>query len=181
MNEGITRRQASSALGTVSLGALLAACDARGSDGGASSTATVPTESGGSATVEPQTPSSADLVSLFDEASTCTLTPEETSVGAQVTNEDGIVQFVTVYPGWYRGRTVHIHVKVHPNGSDVLTSQLYFDEDVTEAVYRDATYASHTGRDTFNGSDGIFDPQMLLTLSSDAEGHLGLMTIGVGA
>ena len=33
--------------------------------------------------------------------------------GAQVTNADGIVEFVTVYPGWYQGRTVHIHGKVH--------------------------------------------------------------------
>src|SRR5207249_6075801 len=33
--------------------------------------------------------------------------------GIQKTDAKGLARFRTVYPGWYRGRTVHIHVKVH--------------------------------------------------------------------
>jgi protocatechuate 3,4-dioxygenase beta subunit len=44
--------------------------------------------------------------------------------GARATNNDGIVEFETVYPGWYRGRTVHIHAKVHLDKQTVLTSRL---------------------------------------------------------
>ena len=47
--------------------------------------------------------------------------------GAQVTNADGVAQFRTVYPGWYPGRTPHIHVKVHLDRTTVLPTQLYFD------------------------------------------------------
>ena len=42
----------------------------------------------------------------------------------------GVVEFLTVYPGWYRGRTVHIHAKVHLDGSTVLTTQFFFPDDV---------------------------------------------------
>lgn len=99
--------------------------------------------------------------------------------GAQVTNADGIVQFRTVYPGWYRGRTVHIHTKVHLNGSEVLTTQLFFDEGITDAVYTAEPYASNGGRDTFNDTDGIFDQRLILTLSEEGDGYLGVITLGV--
>jgi protocatechuate 3,4-dioxygenase beta subunit len=99
--------------------------------------------------------------------------------GAQVTNEDGIAEFETVYPGWYRGRTVHIHAKVHLDRQTVLTTQFFFDEDVTDQVYTDEPYASDTGRDQFNDSDGIFDERLVLTLSEEDEGWLGLMTLDV--
>ena len=55
--------------------------------------------------------------------------------GVQVTNAKGIVEFLTVYPGWYGGRSVHIHAKVHVDSATALTTQMYFDEDVTDAVY----------------------------------------------
>jgi protocatechuate 3,4-dioxygenase beta subunit len=54
--------------------------------------------------------------------------------GIQRTNAKGLAQFRTVYPGWYQGRTVHIHVKVHVGGSVVHTGQLYFPDSVTDAV-----------------------------------------------
>lgn len=34
--------------------------------------------------------------------------------GVQQTDEDGMVEFDTIVPGWYSGRTAHIHVKVRP-------------------------------------------------------------------
>ena len=99
--------------------------------------------------------------------------------GTQITNTAGIVEFLTVYPGWYRGRTVHIHCKVILNNTDVLTSQLYFDEKVTSAVYAAEPYASDSGRDTFNADDGIFRDETVLTVSKDGSGYLGVINLDV--
>jgi protocatechuate 3,4-dioxygenase beta subunit len=99
--------------------------------------------------------------------------------GAQVTNADGIVQFATVYPGWYRGRTVHIHFKVHLDKRTLLTSQLYFDENVTSKVYTQAPYSVHTGRDRFNRDDSIFDDSLIMTLREETGGYLGIMSVNV--
>jgi protocatechuate 3,4-dioxygenase beta subunit len=99
--------------------------------------------------------------------------------GAQVTNASGIVQFSTVYPGWYRGRTVHVHFKVHLDSRTLLTSQLYFDENVTSAVYSRAPYSTHTGRDRFNRDDTIFDQTLIMTLRQEGDGYLGIMSVNV--
>jgi protocatechuate 3,4-dioxygenase beta subunit len=76
--------------------------------------------------------------------------------GIQRSNAKGLAQFRTVYPGWYQGRTVHIHVKVHVSGSVVHTGQLYFPDSMTDAVYRRAPYSSRPSRDVRNGSDSIY-------------------------
>lgn len=62
-----------------------------------------------------------------------------------------------------------------------LTTQMYFDESTTEAVYADDPYRQHTGRDMFNDTDGIFDPGLVMTLADDEEGYVGVMTFGVDA
>jgi protocatechuate 3,4-dioxygenase beta subunit len=46
--------------------------------------------------------------------------------GIQKTDANGLTTFQTVYPGWYQGRTVHIHVKVHIGGNVVHTGQIFF-------------------------------------------------------
>jgi protocatechuate 3,4-dioxygenase beta subunit len=107
-------------------------------------------------------------------------TDEETYLrGVQVTNSEGIVEFLTVYPGWYRGRTVHIHAKVHLDSQTLLTTQFFFDEAVTDAVYAGVPYSQAGSRDTYNNSDSIYDDQTLLTLHEDGDGYLGLITVGV--
>ncbi|GAA2379349.1 protocatechuate dioxygenase [Catellatospora methionotrophica] len=97
--------------------------------------------------------------------------------GAQVTNADGIVAFTTVWPGWYRGRTVHIHAMVHVSNSRVLTTQLMFDEALNTKVFTAAPYASHTGRDTFNDGDGIFQDTMLMKVTQDGDGYLAVLVL----
>ncbi len=99
--------------------------------------------------------------------------------GAQATNQDGIAEFRTIFPGWYRGRTVHIHAKVHFDRQTVLTSQLFFAEDLTETVYAREPYRSHTGRDTFNDGDGIFDEQLVMTAEATGADALALLTFNV--
>jgi protocatechuate 3,4-dioxygenase beta subunit len=76
--------------------------------------------------------------------------------GVQRTNAKGLALFRTVYPGWYQGRTVHIHVKVHLGGNVLHTGQLYFPDTVTDAVYRKAPYASRPNRDVRNADDSIY-------------------------
>ncbi|MDX6408167.1 MAG: hypothetical protein QOE13_1238 [Gaiellaceae bacterium] len=76
--------------------------------------------------------------------------------GVQRTDAKGLALFRTVYPGWYQGRTVHIHVKVHLGGNVLHTGQLYFPDTVTDAVYRKAPYTSRPNRDVRNTQDAIY-------------------------
>ena len=75
--------------------------------------------------------------------------------GRQPTDADGMVEFRTIYPGWYPGRTVHIHLMVDAAGA-TLTSQLYFPDAITDHVLAMPPYAERTGRDTTNSIDAIF-------------------------
>jgi len=97
--------------------------------------------------------------------------------GAQVTDTDGVVQFRTIYPGWYRGRTVHVHAKVHLDRQTLLTSQLYFDDQVTARVHANAPYGG--APEMGNADDGIYDESLELTLREDGDGWLGVMTFDV--
>jgi protocatechuate 3,4-dioxygenase beta subunit len=99
--------------------------------------------------------------------------------GTQVTNAEGICEFVTIYPGWYQGRTVHIHAKVHLDKQTVLTTQLYFDEAISRKVYASEPYAPKGQADQSNSSDGIFDESLVLTMREQDDGYLGLMTFDV--
>ena len=231
MPSRFNRRRALAAFGSVSLGAVIAACGGDGDDG--------------TKTVEPRRRAGSDLAERFGSSSSCTLAVAQTEGpyyfdadairgdiredregsrlrlavrlrdaesceplpnavvdvwhcdalgvysgfeegegerwlrGTQVTDDEGIVEFVTVYPGWYPGRTPHIHAKVHVDTRSVLTTQFYFDEDVTESVYARPPYSSRSGRDTVNDGDGIFDERLLLDLSRDGEGQLGLISLDV--
>ena len=97
--------------------------------------------------------------------------------GAQVTGADGIVQFVTIWPGWYRGRTVHVHVMVHVGNEKTLTTQLMFDEALNAQVLATQPYAQRTGRDTFNDDDSIYQPSMLLKVTRARDGYVGCIVL----
>jgi protocatechuate 3,4-dioxygenase beta subunit len=107
--------------------------------------------------------------------------------GTQAVDPHGIAEFASIYPGWYRGRAVHIHVRIHRSGSTVLTSQLFFPDAYTDAVYRAAPYARFGRPDTTNAQDSIAgDPSAEGTLLAvrDADtgrglGTLALLNIGV--
>lgn len=76
--------------------------------------------------------------------------------GVQVTDSDGRVSFVTIYPGWYPGRAVHVHAKVFLDGTSYVTTQLYFPDGMTDAAHaNNAPYVDRGTRDTRNEDDGI--------------------------
>ncbi len=109
--------------------------------------------------------------------------------GYQVTDAAGRVRFTTVYPGWYQGRTVHIHVKIRsaPTARPgfEFTSQLYFDDAMTDRVFELAPYAERGRRSTRNANDGIFRREggtgLMLAVSGDAQGYAGTFDVALQA
>jgi protocatechuate 3,4-dioxygenase beta subunit len=99
--------------------------------------------------------------------------------GIQVTDGEGRAEFVTVYPGWYQGRTVHIRLKVHLDATTALTSQLYFPEAVTDEVYSRPPYAARGARSTRNSSDSLYLADTLLDVAAGASGYDASIVIGV--
>jgi len=102
--------------------------------------------------------------------------------GIERTDAYGVARFTTVYPGWYTGRAVHIHVKVHLHGTVVHTGQLFFPDTVTDAVYRKAPYSTRPARDTRNAADAIFrngGSRSVLHLAKTSPGYKGSITMGV--
>ncbi len=104
--------------------------------------------------------------------------------GVQVTDADGIARFETVYPGWYPGRTAHIHFKVHYRGTTFLTSQFYFDDELTDQVYLRSPYNNRPNRSTRNENDGELrgNPEewnLLASVAEDRNGYTGVITVGV--
>jgi len=102
--------------------------------------------------------------------------------GIQRTNADGIATFKTVYPGWYSGRTVHIHVKVHVRGNVVHTGQLYFPDAVTDTAYRRVPYSSRPSREVRNATDSVYrngGKRSLLRLRRSGAGYEGTIRMGV--
>jgi protocatechuate 3,4-dioxygenase beta subunit len=105
--------------------------------------------------------------------------------GHQKSDSQGRVRFDTVYPGWYRGRTPHIHMKVHAGGSVVHTGQLFFPDRTSDAVYRTSAYRSHGQPDTTNREDSIYAAaggsraKVKLTRRSGDRGYKGRIAVGV--
>nr|WP_062333095.1 protocatechuate dioxygenase [Herbidospora sakaeratensis] len=99
--------------------------------------------------------------------------------GAQVTGADGIVVFTTIWPGWYRGRTVHVHAMVHVGNDRTLTTQVMFDEARNDAVLAAGPYAGRGGRDTRNDDDSIFRSSMVMATVPDGDGFRGAITFDV--
>ncbi len=106
--------------------------------------------------------------------------------GTQTTDANGIAAFRTVFPGWYPGRTPHIHVKAFLGPTSLVTGQMYFPDDVSAKIFRErAPYSSRPVPDTTNARDGIFQGGQrdgggtILAVSEDAEYITASLLIGV--
>ena len=108
--------------------------------------------------------------------------------GYQISDANGNVTFKTIYPGWYSGRTIHIHVKARlfdaaGNKTYEFTTQLFFDETVNDAVMATLPYNSRGTRDTRNANDNVYANQTsaLVDLNRPSDGSAGYVaTIAVG-
>jgi len=106
--------------------------------------------------------------------------------GYQITDASGNCQFQTIYPGWYAGRAVHVHFKIRSEAGAVsrfeFTSQLYFDDAVTDAVYAQPPYNTRGRRDTLNSRDSIFaggGSQLILAVAREGTGYAGSFDIAL--
>ena len=76
--------------------------------------------------------------------------------GIQMTDSTGWAHFNSIFPGWYSGRTTHIHATIRLNGSDIVTTQFYFDDSLTNFIYKNhINYLSRPNRDTTNSTDNV--------------------------
>jgi protocatechuate 3,4-dioxygenase beta subunit len=102
--------------------------------------------------------------------------------GVQRTDAKGLAIFRTIYPGWYQGRTVHIHTMVHIAGNVVHTGQLYFSDATTDAVYKRSPYNARSNRTTRNAADSIYrngGRRSTLKLVKKGSAYVGSITMGV--
>jgi protocatechuate 3,4-dioxygenase beta subunit len=106
--------------------------------------------------------------------------------GHQRSNASGKAEFLTVFPGWYHGRTPHIHMKVHVGGRVIHIGQVFFNERITAAVYRTSPYRSRGQADTPHASDSIYGQaggaSAVLKLSKRGKGlkgYTGRIVVGV--
>ena len=85
--------------------------------------------------------------------------------GVQLTENQGVARFTTIFPGWYEGRTVHIHLEVSEGGTLGTTyegghvahvGQAFFGEELTAELMAAEPYAARTGRRTTNDQDSIY-------------------------
>jgi protocatechuate 3,4-dioxygenase beta subunit len=105
--------------------------------------------------------------------------------GYQVTDANGVAKFTTIYPGWYEGRAVHIHFKIRSALSSPryeFTSQLYFDDALTDTVHAQPPYNAKGQRDRRNANDGIFrrgGSQLVLDTKPKGSGYAARFDIGL--
>ena len=110
--------------------------------------------------------------------------------GYQLTNASGYAQFETVYPGWYAGRTPHVHfrLRVYDGVNGALsydeTTQFFFNDSMTDYVYANIyPYTQHPGRDTYNNASNVYTVDNQLNLSGSVTGGFNtfvLLSIPLG-
>ena len=105
--------------------------------------------------------------------------------GYQNTDASGSAKFMTIYPGWYQGRAVHIHFKIRPTASSEFTSQLFFDDALSTQVFAQAPYSQKgTQGITRNAADGIFQQsagKLLLNVTKSGDVYSATFDIGLAS
>ncbi|RPI19738.1 MAG: T9SS C-terminal target domain-containing protein [Ignavibacteriae bacterium] len=104
--------------------------------------------------------------------------------GTQPTDNNGVAEFDTVYPGWYPGRATHIHFKVRLNSTTYVTSQFAFPDSTNNTIYQTPYYVGRGPSPTTNKMDLIFgaaEPQYLTcyAVPNSTGGYDGPFTIGI--
>ena len=96
------------------------------------------------------------------------------------------MRFATIYPGWYPGRTPHIHFKVFLDATNLVTGQLYFPDDLSARIYAGvAPYNDRKAKRDIvrNEEDFIFEDQggaeTLVSVTEEGGSYLASLVIGV--
>ena len=101
--------------------------------------------------------------------------------GYQLTDTNGLASFTTIYPGWYPGRTVHIHFKIRSKGYE-FTSQLFFEDSLSDQVFAQLPYFRKGQRTVRNADDGIYQnggSQLLLNVIPGKDSYSAAFDIGL--
>jgi protocatechuate 3,4-dioxygenase beta subunit len=105
--------------------------------------------------------------------------------GRQVSDDDGVVEFRTVVPGWYTPRTLHIHYRAFLDGVDLMTTEFYFPDEFSARVQGTPPY-DRRGRSPFTNDNDI-EIRMAkgsagswLDITETADGVVGAITVKVG-
>jgi len=128
-----------------------------------------------------------DALGLYSDVAANGTTGQNFLRGYQQTDLSGLVSFTTIYPGWYPGRAVHIHAKVRlfgPYGelTTEVSTQLFFDDAVTDAVHSLEPYRDRGQRDTRNAADALYGGHRELLLSlegSPTDGYQGTIDLAI--
>ena len=106
--------------------------------------------------------------------------------GYQLTDAQGEAKFLTIYPGWYHGRTVHIHIKVRAvagaKRTFEFTSQMYFEDSLSDRIHAALPYATKGKRTARNQDDRIFrrgGEHLILAPTETAEGYAATFSVGL--
>jgi protocatechuate 3,4-dioxygenase beta subunit len=106
--------------------------------------------------------------------------------GYQHTDASGKARIVTIYPGWYRGRAVHIHFKIRTDANASsgfeFTSQLFFDDTFSAGVYATGVYAAKGPQDVKNANDQIYNQSQgmtLLDVAKDGDGYKATFEVAI--
>jgi protocatechuate 3,4-dioxygenase beta subunit len=131
----------------------------------------------------------ADAGGKYSDESSEGTTGERYLRGYQVTDQNGLVSFKTIFPGWYSGRTVHIHVMVRQfdsagNQTFEWETQFFFDPTLTNQIMATAPYNTRGTPDTSNSQDDIYSQSsgktlLTLTRTSEGTGYSAAITLGV--
>jgi protocatechuate 3,4-dioxygenase beta subunit len=107
--------------------------------------------------------------------------------GFQLTDSSGLVSFTTIFPGWYTGRTTHIHLRIrtYDNSGNVAinsTTQVFVDDAIASDVYSNSSYYNtrKKARDTYNANDGIYKAQLLMSVSGSVTAGYANTLYGIG-
>ncbi|PVH79822.1 aromatic compound dioxygenase [Cadophora sp. DSE1049] len=105
--------------------------------------------------------------------------------GLQTTDSDGVVQYESIFPGYYSGRATHVHVETHLNGtvlpngtytggSIAHIGQFFFDQDLITEVNTLSPYSDNTNTITTNADDRVVQGE----LDNDSDPFLNYVLLG---
>jgi protocatechuate 3,4-dioxygenase beta subunit len=122
-----------------------------------------------------------DAAGAYSDVAQNNTTGEKFLRGYQTTDTSGQATFVTIFPGWYQGRAIHIHFKIR-SGQREFTSQLFFDDATINTILARAPYRGRGAPDTSNEADNIYGQssgRLTLALTPDGSGFSGSFDIGL--